>query len=106
MCGALTSRVKDRPLRRVKDLPASGRRVELWSRQRHLLCREPACPRKSFTRTTAQLPARARTTARLRTAMAVAIARSNRPVADVAAEHAHHTAQPQARSMKRSRSRS
>jgi hypothetical protein len=53
----LSSRVKDRPVRRVKDLPASGRRVELWCRQRRLACREPACPRRSFTQTTAQLPA-------------------------------------------------
>jgi transposase len=87
-CGVLTGRVKDRPLRRIKDLPACGQRVELWCRQRRLACLEPACPRKSFTQTTAQLPARARTTARLRAAMAVAIARSNRPVSDVAAEHA------------------
>ncbi len=27
-CGALTSRVKERPLVRVKDLPAGGQRVE------------------------------------------------------------------------------
>jgi transposase len=86
-CGVLSGRVKERPLRRIKDLPASGQRVELWCRQRRLLCAEPGCPRRSFTQTTAQIPARARTTARLRTQMAVAIARSNRPVSDVAGEH-------------------
>jgi transposase len=86
-CGMPTSRVKDRTLRRVEDLPACGRRVELWCRQRRPACLEPACPRKSFTQNTAQIPARARTTARLRAGMAVAIARSNRPVSDVAAEH-------------------
>ncbi len=38
-CGTLSARVKDRPLRRVKDLPCSGQRVELWWRKRRLVCR-------------------------------------------------------------------
>ena len=33
-CGVLSSVVKDRPLIRVKDLPASGQAVELWWRIR------------------------------------------------------------------------
>jgi len=33
-CGVLSSVVKDRPLIRVKDLPASGQAVELWWRTR------------------------------------------------------------------------
>jgi transposase len=28
-CGVISTRVKDRPLRRIKDLPASGQSVEL-----------------------------------------------------------------------------
>lgn len=48
-CGVLSSRVKDRPLVRVKDLPASGQQVALWWRKRRLVCVEPRCPRRSFT---------------------------------------------------------
>src|SRR4051812_4649686 len=33
-CGVLSARVKDRPLVRLRDLPASGQRVELWCRRR------------------------------------------------------------------------
>src|SRR5215213_11143313 len=81
-CGVLSSRVKDRPLVRLRDLPASGQRVELWCRRRRLACREAACPRLSFTQVSAQVPARARVTARLRQRLAAAIAGSNRAVAD------------------------
>jgi len=93
-CGVLSSRVKDRPLVRLRDLPASGQRVQLWCRRRRLACREPDCPRLSFTQASEQVPARARLTARLRERLAAAIAGSNRAVADVAAEHAvsWHTA--------------
>ena len=52
-CGVLTSAVKERPLSRLKDLPASGQRVELWWRKRRLACRETLCPRRSFTQTCA-----------------------------------------------------
>ena len=87
VCGVLTSRVKDRPLRKIKDLPASGQRVELWCRQRRLRCIEDACPRKTFTQATVELPRRARVTARLREKLAGCIARSNRAVSEVAAEY-------------------
>jgi len=40
-CGVLTSAVKERPLRRLKDLPASGQMVELWWRKRRLESRQP-----------------------------------------------------------------
>src|SRR5215213_6076037 len=93
-CGVLSARVKERPLVRLRDLPASGQRVQLWCRRRRLACREPACPRLSFTQASAQVPARARVTTRLRAWLAEAIAGSNRAVADVAAEHrvSWHTA--------------
>ena len=86
-CGVISTRVKDRPVRRVKDLPASGQRVQVWCRQRRLVCREAACPRKSFTMVTEQLPARARITTRLRSTAATCVARSNRSVSDVAGEY-------------------
>src|SRR5919112_159150 len=93
-CGVLSARVKERPLVRLRDLPASGQRVQLWCRRRRLACREPACPRLSFTQVSAQVPARARLTVRLRERLAEAVAGSNRAVTDVAAEHwvSWHTA--------------
>ena len=86
-CGVLSSMIKDRPLMRVKDLPASGQRVELWWRKRRLLCGEQLCPRRSFTQTAEAVRPRGRVTERLRDKLAAAIATSNRSVADVAAEY-------------------
>ncbi len=65
-CGVITGRVKDRPLRRVKDLPAWGQRVELWWRKRRLVCVEVLCPRRSFTQTSEAIRPRGRVTERLR----------------------------------------
>lgn len=50
-CGVITGMVKDRPVMRVKDVPASGQTVELWWRKRRLVCVEPLCPRRTFTQT-------------------------------------------------------
>ena len=86
-CGVLSSAIKDRPLRRVKDLPASGQSVELWWRKRRLLCDESLCPRQSFTQTAAAVRPRGRITERLRDKLATAIATSNRSLTDVAAEY-------------------
>ncbi len=92
-CGVLTARVKDRPLCRLKDLPASGRRVQLCWRKRRLLCREEGCPRRSFVERVEAVAPRARVTQRLRQRLARAIAGSNRAVAEVAGEYglAWHT---------------
>ena len=49
VCGVLTSAVKERSLRRLKDLPACGQTVELWWRKRRLVCREAQCRQKTFT---------------------------------------------------------
>jgi transposase len=86
-CGVPSSRVKDRPLVRVRDLPASGQRTELWWRKRRLVCREPLCGTRSFTQQSHQVPARARLTARLREGVATAIASGNRSVSEVAGEY-------------------
>ena len=43
-CGVLSAAVKDRPLVRVKDLPASGQPMELWWRKRRLVVRRGAVP--------------------------------------------------------------
>ncbi len=44
-CGTASSRVKERPLVRVRDLPMADQQVALWWRKRRLTCQEPACPR-------------------------------------------------------------
>ena len=86
-CGVLSLMVKDRPLRRIKDLPASGQAVALWWRKRRLVCGERLCPRRSFTQTAVAVRPRGRLTERLRDKVASAIATSNRSVTDVAAEY-------------------
>jgi transposase len=86
-CGVPSSAMKDRPLMRLRDLPASGQRVELWWRKRRLLCSEGLCPRRSFTQVAAAVRPRSRVTERLRDRLASTIAASNRSVRDVAAEH-------------------
>ena len=82
----ISGRVKDRPLRRIKDLPASGQSVELWWRKRRLVCSEALCPRRSFTQASRAIRPRARLTERLRDKLARAIAAGNRAVSEVAAE--------------------
>ncbi len=85
-CGVISTRVKDRPLRRIKDLPASGQSVELWWRKRRLACLEALCPRRSFTQVSRAIRPRARLTERLRDKLARAIAAGNRAVSEVAGE--------------------
>ena len=86
-CGVLTSRVKERPLVRVKDLHACGQVIELWWRKRRLACPEALCATRSFTQQSEAIPARARLTSRLRTALATEIASGNRAVEEVARTH-------------------
>lgn len=86
-CGVLTTRIKDRPLVRVKDLDACGQVIELWWRKRRLACPEPLCGTGSFTQQSGAIPARSRLTSRLRTALATEIASGNRAVDEVARTH-------------------
>jgi transposase len=86
-CGVVTARVKDRPVRRIKDLPACGQQTQLWWRKRRLACVEPLCPRRSFTQPSVAVRPRGRVTERLRARVAEAIAGGNRAVSEVAAEY-------------------
>jgi transposase len=94
-CGVVSSRIKDRPRCRVRDLPAFGRPVQLWWRKRRLVCRESLCPRRSFTEVTAAVRPRGRLTERLRAKLADAVCSSNRSVTDVCGEYgvSWHTTQ-------------
>ena len=75
-CGVLCGWSKDRPVTRVKDVPASGQRVQLWWRKRRLVCTEVACRQRSFTQISDAIRPRARITERLKDALARAIASS------------------------------
>ncbi len=86
-CGVVSRRLKDRPTRRIKDLPVSGQRVELWWRARRWMCTEDLCERGSFTERCTQILPRSRLTTRLRQQLAESVARSNRAVSDVGTEY-------------------
>jgi len=61
--------------------------LRLWVRKRRYLCAEERCPRRSFTETSAQLPARSRLTTRLRTKVSAAVTTTNRAVSEVANDY-------------------
>ncbi|MGI5139257.1 ISL3 family transposase [Streptomyces sp. CA-106110] len=67
-CGVIASRVKGPAVTRPCDIPYGERRLEFFWHKRRWWCREPECPRKSFTESIAQIPAGAWITARLRQA--------------------------------------
>ena len=80
MCGVLAGRVHERPQVQVKDLPVGSGRLRLVWRKRRYRCEQLGCARRSFTETSAQVPARARLTERLRERLAEAVGTSNRAV--------------------------
>ena len=85
-CGTFSAAVKQRPVTKVIDAPAGGRKVRVFWRKRRLRCREDFCARSSFTQQAPEhIAARARLTERLRDVMTQAV--RSRAVAEVAAEH-------------------
>ncbi|WP_353649591.1 ISL3 family transposase [Nakamurella sp. A5-74] len=83
-CGTVSSRVKERPLVRLKDLSHGGQVTQWWWRKRRLVCKQSACATVTFTQQVDQVVPRARTTNRLRAATADAVAVGNRAVSEVA----------------------
>ena len=83
-CGVVSERVHAWCRQRVKDIPHAGR-VEVVVVKPRLVCGERACPRRTFTQTTPELPLRARCTTRLRRGVLEAVIDHGRPVAGVAA---------------------
>ena len=77
-CGVLSALIKDRPTSRVKDLPHGPVPLRVWVRKRRFLCAERLCSRRSFTESSAQLPARARVTTRLKVRVCAAVTTTNR----------------------------
>lgn len=84
-CGTVSSRVKERPLARLKDVSHGGQATQWWWRKRRLVCQQTGCATATFTQILAAVAPRARTTNRLRAASADAAAVGNRAVSEVAA---------------------
>jgi transposase len=85
-CGVLSSRVHQRTLQQVKDVPVAGAVRVVW-RKRRFTCQEYRCRRGTFTEHTVQVPPRARTTGRLLEAVLAAVTGAGRSVSEVAAAH-------------------
>ena len=86
-CGVFSTSVKGRVTTSPRDIPYGEERIILrWNKTRWR-CREDYCERSSFTETIAQVPARARTTQRLRTQIGAAVGDAARSVTEVAAAH-------------------
>jgi transposase len=84
-CGVVSVSVKQRRTTRPRDLPYGEEPLAVRWRKRQYRCRELACPRKAFTESIAEIPARARLTGRLCRQLASQVA-AGRSVSAVAAE--------------------
>jgi transposase len=85
-CGVLAVRVHSRRRQRLRDLPVAGP-VELVWVKRRWFCDEGRCPRGTFSEVTEQVPAFARSTARLCQALVAAVVVSGRAASEVARAH-------------------
>jgi transposase len=86
-CGVRASRVKQWVTTRPRDLPVAGRASRLRWRKRRWHCDQASCPRRTFTEQVAQVPSRARLTARLRQAAGAAVADANRTIVQAARDY-------------------
>jgi transposase len=85
-CGVLAGRVHSRRRQRLRDVPVAGP-VELVWVKRRWFCDQARCPRKTFSEVTDQVPAFARSTARLCQALVAAVVVSGRAASEVARAH-------------------
>lgn len=79
-CGAFSRRLKDYRITQPRHLPYGGRSVAIRWRKARWYCTEPQCGRTSFTEQVPQVPARMRTTARLRSEAGAAVCDGGRTV--------------------------
>ena len=70
-----------------RDLPVTGRSSALTWTKRRWQCREPGCPRKTFTEALPQIPPRSRLTGRLRASAGAAVADQGRTILQSARDH-------------------
>jgi transposase len=85
-CGVLAVRVHSRRRQRLRDLPVAGP-VELVWVKRRWFCDQARCRRGTFSEVTDQVPAFARSTARLAQALVTAVVVSGRAASEVARAH-------------------
>ena len=86
VCGVLAVRVHSRRRQRVRDLPVAGPVQLVWVKRRWF-CDQARCPRGTFSEVTDQVPAFARSTARLCHALVTAVVVSGRAANEVARAH-------------------
>ncbi len=86
-CGVLVAKPYDHREMVVKDLPIGQRPLHLRWRKRRYACSEGACPRRTFTETSTEVPPRHRLTGRLRAKLESAASGSARSISDVAGEY-------------------
>jgi transposase len=87
LCGVMSSRVKERPICRLKDVPHGSVPLRLWVCKRRFLCTEKLCARSSFTEVSEEIPARSRLTTRLRSKVSAAVTTTNRAMSEVAGDY-------------------
>ena len=85
-CRTASGRVKEYVTTHPADVAHGQDRVMVAWVKRRWECREPSCPRKSFTESLPAIPPRCRVTARLREHAAALVAEGGRPVAGAARE--------------------
>lgn len=83
-CGVVSTSVKQYVTTTPRDIPYGERGISLVWHKRRWRCVEPSCARKSFTEVIDEVPARMRTTGRLRRAVAAAVGDACRSVAEAA----------------------
>ncbi len=76
-CGVISRRVHARREQVVRDVPVAGPVPVVWAKRRWV-CAEPQCGRRTFWERSVQVPARARSTVRLKDALFAAVIASGR----------------------------
>jgi len=87
-CGVVSTSMKDRVVTSPKDIPHGEDRIVVRWKKVRWRYREAYCKRGSFTEAITQVPARARSTLRLRQQMAKAVRDAAHSVAEVTQAHA------------------
>src|SRR3954462_11727563 len=86
VCGVLAGRVHSRRRQRLGDLPGAGPTEGGWVKRRWV-CDQARCRRRTFSEVTDQVPAFARSTARLCQSLVAAVVVSGRAASEVARAH-------------------
>jgi transposase len=83
-CGVVSMSVKEYVITTPRDLPYGERGISVVWHKRRWRCAERSCGKRSFTEAIEEVPARMRTTGRLRRAIASAVGDACRSVAEAA----------------------